>query len=143
MALTQDQLNLQAWRARCASMDFLHPKAWEDFALLKRDLENDHRYGKVPVLFAPFETYRHPQRQRDALVNKTSRAGPYQSAHQFGLAVDFVPNVNGKWSWDLKHPWDYLRERAKARGLVNSIEWDRAHVEHPYWAKLNDALQFA
>lgn len=136
MALTAEQQAMQSWRARCASMAYIHPEAIEAFMLLKGDLERDHRYGKVPVLFAPFETYRHPQRQIDALANKTSRAGAYQSAHQFGLAIDFVPNINGKWSWDLKHPWDYLRERAHARKLLNELTWDRAHVEHPKWADL-------
>ena len=82
----------------------------------------------------------HFQRQREALANKTSRADMYQSAHQFGLAVDFVPWDNGRWSWDMKHPWDALRAAAHKRGLLNELSWDRAHVEHRYWQALRGCL---
>lgn len=126
---------------RTADMDLVHPVAREAFKLLEYDLTLMHSHGTIHTWFRPFETYRHPARQREALRNKTSRAGMYDSAHQFGLAVDFVAWSNGRWSWDPKLPWDVLRAAATKRGLINELSWDRAHVEHPYWQDLRGCLK--
>jgi len=94
------------------------------------------------VLFGPFKIYRTPQRQVEMLRTGKSKAGPWSSAHQYGLAVDFVPYIRGSWSWTVPlTTWDHLREQAHKVGLLNDIEWDRAHVEHPAFAKLRAALQ--
>ena len=128
-------------RERISDMKLLHPRAMEDFLLLEYDLSLDWRHGTTRTWFRPFETYRHPMRQLAVLGNKTSRAGPYESAHQFGLAVDFVPWDNGRWSWDLKHDWDHLRKAAHKRKLRCELDWDRAHVEAPLWADMHAALR--
>lgn len=121
--------------------DFIHPAAREKFLLLLGDLERGYRYGETKTQFKIFETFRHPSRQLHAKLNGVSRASLYESAHSLGLAVDFVPMDNGRWSWDMNHDWAYLRARATARGLLNEIEWDRAHVEYPYWQDVWDILK--
>lgn len=84
--------------------------------------------------WAAFETYRSPSRQYEMVQKGVSRALPMRSAHQYGLAVDFVPLVDGKLSWDVPTSvWNRLDDCAKDCGLVRPISWDRAHIEHPIW----------
>lgn len=115
----------------------LHPKAREVFALLTHRLEQGYRAGATKTLFKPFEGYRSPERQ-DYLftVEKTTRARGWQSAHNYGLAVDFVAYNDGSWSWEGSEDWDFLREAATNCGLMCTISWDRPHVEHPIWSSI-------
>lgn len=116
----------------------LHPKAREIFALLADTLERRYKAGLTKTLFKPFEGYRDPARQ-DFLytVQKATKAKGWQSPHNYGLAVDFVPLSDasnmGSWDWSQNHDWDLLRREAHALGLINTIAWDRPHVEHPIW----------
>lgn len=113
-------------------MELLHPRAKNAFIALAVDLRRQHAKGECPVLFEPFETFRHPYRQAKVLADGASKAPPWGSAHQYGLAVDFVPKIKGVFTWEVpKTTWDILRRSAKTYGLLNDIEWDRAHVEHP------------
>lgn len=123
-----------------ADMGWVHRKARERFRQLARSLQEGHETGRLPVWFRPFETYRTPMRQLSLQVGATN-ASEYQSAHQFGLAVDFVVwNTNTKWSWDDKHPWHLLRQEAQRFGLDAPIAWDRVHIEHPVWTSLRAAM---
>lgn len=113
--------------ARVSSLLYLAPVAASAFKALADDLARD-------TPFLPFETFRSPEDQQDAKARGTSKAGPMQSAHQFGLAVDFVPFIDGNWTWHVSEVlWDTLTMRAEAHGLSTPIAWDRAHVEHPAW----------
>lgn len=138
---TERQLSIMI--IRDMSEDLIHPKAYDAFRQLAHALDLDHRYGKLGCLFKPFETFRHPYRQADLYRygRGVTKAKPYQSAHQFGLAVDFVPFDNGRWSWDDKKPWNELKERAEKAGLRVPYEWDRAHVEHPMWEDYRACLR--
>lgn len=92
--------------------------------------------------FLLFEGYRSPQDQSVMLARGTSKAGPMESAHQFGLAADFVPFIDGNWRWDVEpEVWEALDREAAAFGLLRPLEWDRAHVQHPAWAKVRRALR--
>lgn len=128
---------------RINDMRLVHPDVRADFMLLQHDLERGFRYGEVKRFLRPFETYRHPMRQDYLITQGTTRAKAYESAHQFGLAVDFVPWDNGRFNWpDVSDPcWAYLRQKAHARGFKNDIEWDRAHVEHVRWGRVLEALR--
>jgi hypothetical protein len=114
----------------------------------------------------PWETWRSPGRQL-MLFNKgptVTKARPWQSAHNWGMAADCVldPAVvvdlptriyKGKaWPslWDtsrqdLRDLWIEYGEQAEALGLVwggrwgtiiNGIGFDPPHVEHPAWKSL-------
>lgn len=89
----------------------------------------------------PFEGFRHPRRQHYLLTaTKSTKAGPWQSAHQYGLAVDFaglvvdegnavIPN---SWTWEVPRTgWVELKRVAAAFGLDVPIAWDQGHVQHP------------
>lgn len=112
---------------RTSSFLYLAPVAADAFKALADDLARD-------TPFLPFETYRDPAAQQDAKARGTSKAGPMLSPHQFGLAVDFVPFIDGNWTWHVPDTmWRTLTERAEAHGLKVPIAWDRSHVEHPRW----------
>lgn len=97
-------------------------------------------------VLSPFEGYRSPVRQYHLLTRtKNTKAGPWQSAHQYGLAVDFAGLrieqdgliVPGSWAWDQvpKHLWETLKREAIREGLDVPIAWDRGHVIHPLITK--------
>lgn len=116
----------------------LHPFARKAFTALRDKLENDYAEGIIKHPIRPFEVWRHPLRQADLLARGTSKAGAWSSAHQYGLAVDFVPApphpIHGRpaWTWDGQPElFNHLRDRAHQHGLTVPIGWDKPHVEHP------------
>jgi len=124
------------------SVDDLHPEMRAPIlAMIDITSTAVLRSGKAAhYRFKPFEGYRSPVRQMHLLtVDKTTKAGPWESAHQYGLAVDFACRVIDKyglgagWSCPEDAPWQVLKSLARANGLDIPIEWDRGHVQHPLW----------
>jgi peptidoglycan L-alanyl-D-glutamate endopeptidase CwlK len=66
-----------------------------------------------------------------------TNAKPGQSAHNYGLALDFVPMINGKPEWTGKDPaWAHAIAMAEARGmesLAKSAFPELAHLQLPGW----------
>lgn len=97
--------------------------------------------------FEPFEGFRSEERQEYLLtVSKTTMVGPGQSAHQYGLAVDFAVRVYAiddarkvvadtpcVWSWSQRAPWAKLKAAARLVGLDVPIAWDLGHVSYSDW----------
>lgn len=86
--------------------------------------------------FRIFETYRSPEDQDREYAEGDSKLRAGQSAHQYGLAADFVPvDEDGDWYWPPWEwaGWDALEVAARANDLLTPIEWDRPHVEVPEW----------
>lgn len=123
----------------------LHPKARGSFILLRDNLLRGYLAGECPVLFEPFEGLRDPERQAELRAKGQSKAGPWESPHQYGLAVDFWPRKkdargDDKVGWDFTMPaddvrWDYLQKQAVHVGMDTPIKWDRPHVQHPLWLR--------
>lgn len=118
----------------------IHPTAFAQFRLLTAMLEADAREGKI--LFKPFETYRSPERQkmlfaqgRTTQGKRVTDATQWQSSHQYGLAVDYVGWIDGKWNWDdVPHEdWGRMRRAAIDCKLTQPIAGDRPHIEHPFF----------
>ena len=129
------------WANPQVNWEEVHPVARGQFIALANDLHVAYGQGILKTLFLPFEGFRTPVRQQILFDQKKSRARPWFSAHQYGMAVDFVAKVNGRWSWiDPSINWDELRRCARARGLMNDLDWDRAHVQHPAFGELQEAL---
>lgn len=129
----------------------LNPKAQPAFTELANALVSAHKSRETQTLFHPFECFRDPARQSELIARGTSKARPWQSAHNYGLAVDFVARLDqhgrdplpgavltagAKWSWLDSHDWTFLKKKAESLGLSVPIKWDRCHVEHPLWAKI-------
>lgn len=94
------------------------------------------QYGYEMVLI---EGYRSPERQAELMAGgKATRAGAWQSCHQYGLGVDSAPIRDGKLQWDMNDEWTrrgyYLYgELAEQAGLDWGGNWrsikDYVHVE--------------
>lgn len=122
------------------SVDRLHPIGRAAFIMLAATLRKDFDDGRCQHDFRIFETYRSPARQEYVKRQGNSKAEAFRSAHQFGLAVDFVPYEVGRGFHWPSDGWDHLRRRAHEAGFLNDIPWDRAHVEHPLWPELRTMM---
>lgn len=89
--------------------------------------------------FEVYETYRTPKRQTFLFAQGRTRpgkiitkAGPWSSYHQYGLAADFVLKINGNWSWDDKgaraKSWRRLHEIGRQNGL-EPLSFELPHLQ--------------
>jgi len=124
------------------SLTDLHPAIREDvFELVHEVNVALGRMGET-MRFEVFETYRSPERQAYLLRRGDSKSGPWQSAHQYGLAADIVPQVNGRWTWDVgSDRWTMLATYAVRHSLSVPISWDRAHVQSPLFGIAKGAIR--
>lgn len=113
-----------AWRETYASLGIVLSEGWLT--------------GRTLTRFMLFETWRSPERQQHVYDQGKSKALPYHSAHQHGLAGDYVAWVKGEPSWDPKHDWMFLKLQALKLGLDVPIKWDLGHVEVPNWRRYVD-----
>ena len=132
------------------SITDLHPEVRGVFSALTEDLVLAYQANKTEFLIEPFEGLRSPDRQAHLLTEGTTKVGPWKSAHNYGLAVDYVPrrivsfNRSGhavrEWHWPpVEHDdWQVLAELAAQHGLLTPIRWDKPHVEHPYWQQIRN-----
>lgn len=127
----------------------LHPEFSRQVRGLAQDLILSYETRRTKTRFEVFETFRHPARQKDLFKRGTTKATEYQSAHQFGLACDFVPvltdeeaaelgrrigeRVFAGWNWHSSHDYAFLKDTAKKWALEVPITWDPCHVEHPHF----------
>lgn len=132
-------------------ISLLHPKFARAVKRLSEYLIDAHETRRTKSRFEIFETYRDPVRQADLLRKGVSKAGPFESAHQCGLAVDFVPYLSAEeaeawsltmgervlpgWNWHPSHDYRFLATAAETFKLCVPISWDPCHVEHPNWRK--------
>jgi len=126
----------------------LHPAIRSSANALYKRLIRAHEASRLKVRFEIYETFRVPSRQEQLRLKGVSKAGAFESAHQFGLAIDFVPflsqaeavaiGVLPGWYWPeiTDEAWKVLKEEAKLCGLSVPISWDAAHVEYPGWKQL-------
>lgn len=104
--------------------------------------------AKDGIPFRLFEGYRTPERQAHLYAQGRTRPGgivtkaePWESYHQYGLACDLVLFENGAWSWDASgakaKSWDRMKEVAAKHGL-RTLDFERPHVEFkgPKWQDL-------
>lgn len=113
------------------SIHSLHPLVFGQFNDLAMALRSDFKQGRTKTDFRVFETFRTPMRQEELFkLGKSTKASAYRSAHQYGLAADFVP-FGAFWNWDEGNDYAHLAKRALDFGLTVPYAWDRVHVEHP------------
>lgn len=119
--------------ARDAVMEHLHPVFREKVQTLVQMFTNE----RLP--FRLFEGFRTPQRQHDLYTRGRTQPGsivtkaqPWSSHHQYGVAGDFVLFINGNWSWDdsgeRRQWWSMLHELARQVGL-EPISWETPHLQ--------------
>lgn len=125
----------------------LHPAFQSAAEGLYKHLIRLHETGSLKFRFEIFETFRLPSRQKDLLAKGVSKAGPFDSAHQFGCAIDFVPflsqaeaaalGVRPGWYWPeiTDEAWQILKQTAALYGLERPFSWDGPHIQLPGWRK--------
>lgn len=114
----------------------LHPAIRDAVVEVEKKLNADKHPFKV------FEAYRTPQRQAYLYSKGRSRPGsivtkarPWSSFHQYGLAADFVlfrSDIKGGWSWQTSgkwgRSWEKLHEVAEEFGL-RPLSWEKPHLQ--------------
>ncbi|MHB1001289.1 MAG: M15 family metallopeptidase [Armatimonadota bacterium] len=91
--------------------------------------------------------YRSPEEQNRLYAQGRTKPGAIvttlkggASAHNFGLAMDYIPVINGKRTYDVSSSWWLAFGRlAASSGLIWGGNWrhfvDKPHVEMPSWRK--------
>lgn len=109
----------------------LHPSLDQPLGLLRAEL------GRRGVDLKVLETYRPPDRQAQLYAQGRTTHGkvvtyakPYESPHQWGLAVDVQPVPPTAANWTL------LRATARKIGWRLLGDWDPGHLEHPAWPRV-------
>lgn len=130
---------------RIDSVHSLHPKFAFIVNRLHKNLIRLHQAGSLQFRFEIFETFRHPDRQTSLKAEGVSKSMAWRSAHNYGLACDFVPYLSqaeGKalgvtpgWYWPkITDPcWKILKQEALNAGAIGPIDWDGPHVESLIW----------
>jgi peptidoglycan L-alanyl-D-glutamate endopeptidase CwlK len=99
-----------------------------------------HKEGHM---FEVFEAFRTPERQaflfaqgRTRPGNKVTWVNSWRSIHQYGLAVDFILKIDGKWSWDTTGQnakrWTRMHEIAKEHGMTPLFNSKGKLIELPH-----------
>lgn len=118
---------------RNADLLHLHPVVRKRVEAVLKQLAAEN------IPFQVFEAYRSPDRQRHLFAQGRTRPGaivtkakPWQSYHQYGMAVDFVLFINGQWSWDDKGAkaawWKRLHQVGREHGL-EPLSWETPHLQ--------------
>jgi peptidoglycan L-alanyl-D-glutamate endopeptidase CwlK len=76
---------------------------------------------------------------------RVTNAKPGQSAHNYGLALDFVPMINGKPEWSGKDPaWDKAIEiaiRHEMQSLANDPVFpEKSHLQEFGWKLIAEKI---
>lgn len=110
----------------------LHPAIRDKVKTIRDQLHKEN------IPFEVFEAFRTPERQAvlKAKRPKVTWVGPWGSIHQYGLAVDFVLKIDGKWSWDdsgtrAKH-WARMHELALKHGMTPLFNKAGQLIEQPH-----------
>lgn len=73
-----------------------------------------------------------------------TNAKPGFSWHNYSLACDFVPFIEGAWTWE-SDQWESLGEIAESLGLEWGGRWKRfpdyPHVQKTYGLTINEAFE--
>lgn len=140
----------------------LHPEARPLFQKFIGQLLDARRDRQINTHFRVFESYRSPLRQellyaqgRGEPGNIVTNARAWQSAHNYGLAIDVVPyytkeeaeslNINGGragffWDHAPKEEWDFVHNLARSMGFEDRIPWDSPHIQHPLYNLVKETI---
>lgn len=120
--------------SRRNELNLLHPVVRKAVQHVSEQLK------KEQISFRVFETFRSPERQRNLYAQGrtapgdiVTKARPWSSYHQYGLAVDFVLFIDGKWSWrtdgQFRLAWERLHEIAREQNL-EPLSWELPHLQY-------------
>lgn len=120
----------------------LHPLMWNEVHGLLARLADVAKEEPWFPEFTLFEGYRSPERQALMIARGRSKAKPWQSAHQYGLAVDLLPVVFGKLTWSVPGDvWTRLAHEVLPFNMICPIGWDKPHCQHVIFKDIERAFQ--
>lgn len=144
-------LKSKQYRDRKTDMDwtYVHP----DIKRFAQRFQKECEALGIPIWI--FEVHRTPERQRHLkYVMRTSKADPWSSPHQYGLAVDLIHSVK---LWDMTDlQWEYLnvlaRELARKMNLKltygidwgrtdTRLGWDKPHIQLKNWKDWRSSIR--
>ena len=108
-----------------------------------RQMQSSGRDAKI------FEFYRHPDKQVEYLQKGTSKAGPFESAHQFFEAGDLIDpklfwNVSDDYWEAISDAVEIVEEKFSVK-LVHGWRdwgWDGPHIELPDWRDVREQTRW-
>lgn len=127
---------------RISKIESLNPKIVGAVKRLNEKLVAGYKAGLTHSRFEIFETLRSAERQNYLFMKGSTKAREWQSAHNYGLAVDFVAvkgiSQSGSplWSWDINEDWQFLAKCADEVGLSAPISWDKPHIQSHIWDQI-------
>jgi peptidoglycan L-alanyl-D-glutamate endopeptidase CwlK len=103
--------------------------------------ELDGQLFRAGIPLQVYEAGRSPFRQAEFYAigrgtgtpgKHVTRAKAWGSFHQFGLAVDYVFKIDGKWTWDEPTPgmWKQYQAIGESLGL-RALPFETPHLEWP------------
>jgi peptidoglycan L-alanyl-D-glutamate endopeptidase CwlK len=128
-------------------LNLLHPLIREDAIKAYQEAVQKTPVGVHPFIVQTLRTFE----EQDALYQKgrtrpgpkVTNAKPGSSFHQYGLAIDFCLEVNGKLKWVVDKNWMIVVECFKKYGFEWGGDWksfkDNPHVEKTFgftWKEL-------
>jgi len=123
--------------SRRADLTLLHPQ----FARTLHAVLDELADARIPLQV--FESIRSPSRQEELYRRgrdphaadwgrTVTKAHAYASAHQYGLAVDLVFHIGGKWTWEPPPGkagwWGAYHAIAREHGLV-PLSFEMPHIQ--------------
>jgi peptidoglycan L-alanyl-D-glutamate endopeptidase CwlK len=108
----------------------LHPILRTALAVILPQLEAEG------MPFGIFEGFRSPERQAQLYAEGRTQPGkvvtkahPWDSYHQFGLAADIVGRPKSQWSWSVPESWWHrLHELGREHGL-EPLSFEQPHLQ--------------
>lgn len=130
-------------------LELLHPKLREEAIRLYREAVRITPVGVHPFIVQTLRTFE----ESDALYQKgRTRPGPKvtnakagQSYHNYGLALDFCNQINGKLVWTVDKNWMKVVDLFKSAGWEWGGDWkslkDYPHLEKRFGLHWKDLLK--
>lgn len=115
---------------------------------LSDQIQKEMQRAGYPV--REFNLYRSPDEQAKMKARRVSKAGPFQSAHQYYAATDII---HERWAWfaaDEAPPgetfWDRLWDCAEVVSekfgvqFSDRLSWDPAHIQLANWREMKQVV---
>lgn len=128
-------------------LNLLHPLIREDAIKAYQEAVLATPVGVHPFIVQTLRTFEEQdllyQKGRTRPGPKVTNAKPGSSFHQYGLAIDFCLEINGKLVWKVDKNWMIVVEKFKEYGFIWGGDWksfkDYPHVEKNFgytWKEL-------
>jgi peptidoglycan L-alanyl-D-glutamate endopeptidase CwlK len=131
-----------------ARLNLLHPLIKEDAIKAYQEAVLATPKGVHPFIVQTLRTFEEQdllyQKGRTRPGPKVTNAKPGSSFHQYGLAIDFCLEINGKLVWKVDANWMKVVECFKKYGFSWGGDWkslkDYPHVEKTFGYSWRDLL---